>query len=151
MSLGEFLADRLPTVVLTLLAAAFGFALLVTLGEGAYAGGYLAGAILLAQAQAFVRAFQDRPGYHPWPEDLFHPAPGKRREQRTIPLVNGERGHVTVDIIARTAGAGGLLASFTRTVTSDLDGDMRNRRRTALRDRIRSDRRFENHNLLPNR
>ena len=39
MSLGEFLADRLPTVVLTLLAAAFGFALLVTLGEGTYAGG----------------------------------------------------------------------------------------------------------------
>ena len=35
MSLGEFLADRLSTVVQTLLPAAYGFALLVTLGEGA--------------------------------------------------------------------------------------------------------------------
>ena len=41
MSLGEFLADRLPTVVLTLLAAAFGFALLVTLGEETYSAGTL--------------------------------------------------------------------------------------------------------------
>ena len=60
MSLGEFLADRLPTVVLTLLAAAFGFALLVTLGEGTYAGGYLAGAILLAQALAFALEYWQR-------------------------------------------------------------------------------------------
>ena len=60
MSFGEFLRDRLPTVVLTALAAAFAFMLLVTLGEGSYAGGYLAGAILLSQLLAFVLEYVPR-------------------------------------------------------------------------------------------
>ena len=60
MSFGEFLTDRLPTVVLTALAALFAFALLVTLGAGAYAGGYLAGAILLSQALAFLLEYLPR-------------------------------------------------------------------------------------------
>ena len=42
MSFGQFLSDRLPTVVLTALAAGFAFVMLLTLGIGTYAGGYLA-------------------------------------------------------------------------------------------------------------
>jgi hypothetical protein len=83
------------------------------------------GAAEKAQARAFVQGFRDRPGYNPWPQELFRPPPGERRETRTIPLPNGESGQITVDLTARTAGPGGLLASFTRTTTSDLGGDKR--------------------------
>lgn len=60
MSFGAFLRDRLPTVVLTALAAVFSFALLVTLGAGAYAGGYLAGMVLLSQLLAFALEYVPR-------------------------------------------------------------------------------------------
>ncbi|MGI5978767.1 MAG: sensor histidine kinase [Oscillospiraceae bacterium] len=60
MSFGEFLSDRLPTVVLTMLAAVFGFVLLVALGAGSYAGSYLAGVIILSQALAFVMEYLPR-------------------------------------------------------------------------------------------
>ena len=60
MSFGQFLSDRLPTVVLTALAAGFAFVMLLTLGIGTYAGGYLAGAILLAQLLAFVLEYLPR-------------------------------------------------------------------------------------------
>jgi hypothetical protein len=76
------------------------------------------------RAKAFVLGFQTRPGYSAWPEDLFHPAPGKRRETRTIPLVNGERGKIVVETTADT-GPDGLLASLTRRVTSEIDDDWR--------------------------
>ena len=60
MSFGSFLWDRLPTVFLTALAAAFAFVMLTALGEGAYAAGYLAGAIVLAQALAFALEYGKR-------------------------------------------------------------------------------------------
>lgn len=60
MSFGQYLSDRLPSVVLTALAAAFAFAMMATLGEGNYAGAYLAGAILLSQALAFVLEYLPR-------------------------------------------------------------------------------------------
>jgi len=77
------------------------------------------------QATKFARAFENRPVRTAWPEDLFHPAPGKREETRTVPLPNGARGTVRVSIDASTHGASGLLGSLVRRVTSDLDGDSR--------------------------
>lgn len=78
-----------------------------------------------AQSQAFVKQFENRPGSTPWPEDLFHPAPGKRSETREIPLPNGESGKVSVAIDASTAGESGLLATFARTVTTVLGDSSR--------------------------
>jgi hypothetical protein len=82
-------------------------------------------AVDAAQAQGFVSQFQARAYRTPWPLDLFHPAPGPRREQRQVPLDGGMRGQVTTNIEARTDPASGLLASFTRSVTTDLGGDKR--------------------------
>ena len=79
----------------------------------------------MMQAQAFAERFRQRPGISQWPADLFRPASGKHREERTIPLPGGARGHVTVEIEARGQGRGGLLVSLSRTVTTDLDGDLR--------------------------
>ena len=77
------------------------------------------------QAQAFVGQFRERQGLSQWPSDLFRPAPGKRRETRTIPLANGTQGQVTVDVEATITGTTGLLSSFSRTVTTRFDGDSR--------------------------
>ncbi|MCB2079103.1 MAG: hypothetical protein R3E09_01525 [Novosphingobium sp.] len=79
----------------------------------------------MLQAQAFVSQFRQRQGLSQWPADLFRPVPGQHRETRTIPLPNGARGHVAVDTDATTQGPAGLLSSFTRTVTTDLEGDAR--------------------------
>ncbi|MCB2072745.1 MAG: hypothetical protein H6917_06425 [Novosphingobium sp.] len=79
----------------------------------------------MLQARAFVGQFQKRQGLSEWPVDLFRPAPGKRRETRTIPLPNGARGQVTVDTEAQVAAQTGLLSSFTRTVITDLGDDVR--------------------------
>lgn len=77
------------------------------------------------QAQAFIRQLGENPVRSPWPEELFRPVPGNRRETRMIPLVNGGRGRVVTDIAARATVETGLLVSFDRTVTSDLEGDTR--------------------------
>lgn len=77
------------------------------------------------QAEAFISQFETRPGRTPWPDDLFNPAPGNRRETRTIPMPNGERGTVAIDIEAHTAGSLGLLARFERKVTTELGGNAR--------------------------
>ena len=76
------------------------------------------------QAQAFVSQFRKRQGRSPWPTDLFHPAPGLRRETRTISLADGTQGQVTIDLDAAVAGTG-LLSSYSRTVTTTLDGESR--------------------------
>ncbi len=78
-----------------------------------------------SQALAFVGQFRERPGRSPWPLDLFHPAPGHRREIRDVPLPDGTLGHVTTAIDATRTEPLGLLSSFTRTVTTDLGGDTR--------------------------
>lgn len=60
MSLKDFLRDRSATLVTTALTAAFAFLLLNALGSGGYAGAYLAGMILLAQAAALAAEFLKR-------------------------------------------------------------------------------------------
>lgn len=60
MSFGGFLRDRLPTLCAAVLTAAFAYAMLTALGAGGYAGGYLAGAILLAQALALGLEYVQR-------------------------------------------------------------------------------------------
>ncbi|MCX7864725.1 MAG: hypothetical protein N2423_06805 [Novosphingobium sp.] len=78
-----------------------------------------------SQAEGFARAFEQKSVHTAWPDDLFHPRPGKREETQTIPLPNGARGTVRISVEARTAGASSLLGSFIRRVTTDLDGDSR--------------------------
>ena len=77
-----------------------------------------------AQALRFVSQFEKQPYRTPWPTDLFHPATGIRRETRSIPLDEGG-GEVTTEIEARGDPESGLLALFTRRVTTDLGGDTR--------------------------
>ena len=77
------------------------------------------------QAKQFARSFEKRSVRTAWPEDLFSPAPGSREETQTVPLPNGGRGTVRVNIDARTHSASGLLGSFFRRVTTDLEGDSR--------------------------
>jgi hypothetical protein len=78
-----------------------------------------------AQAQAFVRQFQGTAGLSPWPQDLFRPLVGARRETRTVALPDGGQGEVSVEITAREAGPGGLLVSLSRRVTNTIEGSMR--------------------------
>jgi len=78
-----------------------------------------------AQAQGFVSQLQARPYRTAWPLDLFRPQPGDRREQRAIPLTDGLNGQVTTEIAARADAASGLLAAFSRKVTTDLGGNTR--------------------------
>lgn len=77
------------------------------------------------QAEAFAGLLRQRPGFAYWPVDLFRPAPGRRQAERTIPLPNGGRGAVRVDIDAQASGASGLLSSLRRTLTTELEGDVR--------------------------
>lgn len=77
-----------------------------------------------AQAQGFVARFQARAHRSPWPLDLFHPVPGARREERTVPLPDEGQGRVVTEIEASTDPAG-TLAAFKRKVTTNLGGDRR--------------------------
>lgn len=77
------------------------------------------------QARGFVSQLQVRPYRTSWPQDLFRPAPGPRREQRRIPLDGDAGGQVTTETEVSTDPASGLLAALTRTVTTDLGGDRR--------------------------
>ena len=77
------------------------------------------------QALAFVSQFRERPGLTQWPADLFRPVPGVRREARTIALPDGTQGRATIDLEANANAATGLLVSFSRTVTTEIDGESR--------------------------
>ena len=63
-----------------------------------------------------------QPAGSPWPADLFHAAPGERRQHRVIALPNGTQGEV--DIVVRVAALMpcGLPTSFEREITTVLDG-----------------------------
>lgn len=58
----------------------------------------------------------------PWPADLFHAAPGERRQHRVVALPNGTQGEV--DIIVRVAALMpcGLPTAFEREITTVLEG-----------------------------
>jgi hypothetical protein len=77
------------------------------------------------QATNFAKAFEQRSVRTAWPEDLFRPVPGRREETQVIPLPNGARGTVRVIIDASTRGPTGLLSTFVRRVTTDLEGQSR--------------------------
>lgn len=77
-----------------------------------------------AQALAFAGQFRGGGGGTPWPRDLFRPAPGKRQEDRAVPLPGGAQG--SVRILTHTAiTPKGLLASYTRRITTDMGRDRR--------------------------
>lgn len=78
-----------------------------------------------AKAAAFVRQIAASSGQSPWPDDLFSPAPGQRRQTQTIPLPNGAQGQVAIEIEARTEEPSGLVAFFERRVTTWLGNDSR--------------------------
>jgi hypothetical protein len=82
-------------------------------------------ALEMLSAQAFVQQVRNRAGFNQWPEDLFHPTVGRQTLSRQMPLPNGVTGNITIDTIATTQGRGGLLASYARTVTTNLNGDER--------------------------
>lgn len=82
-------------------------------------------ALDMLQAQSFVNQLRSRTARSQWPADIFHPAPGKRVEARAVPMPGGGQGHVTIEIEAHGAGAGGLIATLDRVVTSELAGDRR--------------------------
>ena len=77
------------------------------------------------KASAFIRQIGASSGRTAWPDDLFSPAVGQRRQTQTIPLPNGAQGQVEIDIDASAQGGSGLLASFSRTVTTRLGSDAR--------------------------
>ena len=77
------------------------------------------------EAREFVEQVKGRTGRTPWPQDLFNPAPGQRQHVQTIPLPNGAQGQVSIEIDARTDEPSGLLATFERTVTTELGSDAR--------------------------
>ena len=60
-----------------------------------------------------------------WPTDLFHPAPGQRRDTREFPLGDGVSGSVEVLVDASCDGPGGMLARFERTVVTRAAGQQR--------------------------
>jgi hypothetical protein len=78
-----------------------------------------------AEAQGFVAQFRTRSYRTPWPQDLFHPAPGKRRDERAVPLPGGAAGQVTTELEASADPQTGLLAAFRRKVTTAFGGDSR--------------------------
>lgn len=77
-----------------------------------------------AQAAAARLQAQGQSAGNAWPTDLFRPAPGRRSEERELPLPDGRSGHVTVTVEA-SDGAGGLLAQMDRHVVTRLDGTER--------------------------
>lgn len=78
-----------------------------------------------SQARSFAKSFEERSVRTAWPEDLFNPAPGTREETRMIPLPNGARGTVRINVNVSMQRATGILERFTRRVTTDLDGSNR--------------------------
>lgn len=77
------------------------------------------------QAQAFIRQMRSRPPGSRWPADLFRPVANRKSETRSVPLPGGMSGQVVIEIDAQSSASTGLLASFDRTVTTDLQGDKR--------------------------
>jgi hypothetical protein len=82
-------------------------------------------AIDMLQVQAFIKQLPSRAPRSAWPADVFHPAPGKRSEARTIPLTGGAVGQVTIEIEAQGPAQDGQIAMLSRVVTTDLAGDKR--------------------------
>lgn len=78
-----------------------------------------------AQARAFIDVVRQRPARTEWPRDLFRPAAGRQVTRNEVPLADGMKGSVTIETEARIDRRAGLLASFDRTVTTDLGGDVR--------------------------
>lgn len=98
MSFGAFLRDRLPTVVSTALAAVFAFAMLTALGEGTYAGGYLAGAIVLAQTLALAIEYGQRRRFYGEIERSMEKLDKKYLISEVMPAPGFEEGRILAEI-----------------------------------------------------
>ncbi len=76
-------------------------------------------------ANAFIRQTAASPVQTAWPEDLFRPAPGKRRNTQVVPLPGGKTGEVSVEIEANVDDGSGLVAKLQREVTTRLGDSTR--------------------------
>ena len=78
-------------------------------------------ALDMLEAQAFIERFRNRAATSPWPRDLFRPVEPETHLERAIPLPDGAQGLVRIDTEAAVLGPSGLLVSYRRTVTTELD------------------------------
>jgi hypothetical protein len=76
-------------------------------------------------AEAFIAQLRGRPAHVQWPADVFHPAIGRRHEERSIAVPGGAEGLVTIEIEGRSGGTDGLIAGIERVVTTHLGADRR--------------------------
>ncbi len=90
-----------------------------TLGQSGLVG------LEMQEAKAFVERFRAGLAMSPWPRDLFRPTEGATRTDREVPLPDGKSGHIRIETEAAVQAPGGLLSSFRRTVTTQLDGTRR--------------------------
>lgn len=81
-------------------------------------------------AQSFITQLRARAPRSQWPDDIFHPVPGRRTEQRVISLPGGGEGKVTIEIAASGQANDAQLASLERVITTDLAGERRVTRET---------------------
>ena len=79
-------------------------------------------------AQVFVNRWLGAMTSGHWPQDLFHPAPGRRQGSRAFPDRGGGTGTVEVQIEAEGAGPAGALARFERKVVTHAAGQARETR-----------------------
>ena len=76
-------------------------------------------------AQSFIAQLQASSPRSQWPADVFHPQPGRRREQRAVTLPGGGEGNITIEIAGNGPGTSGQIAALERIVTTQLGGDRR--------------------------
>ena len=76
-------------------------------------------------ANSFIRQSTANPVQTAWPEDLFKPAPGKRRSTQVVPLPGGKTGEVSVEIDANVDEGSGLVTTLQREVTTRLGDSTR--------------------------
>ena len=82
-------------------------------------------ALDMLEAQAFAQRIGQRPTMSQWPADVLRPLATSSSRSSPVPLPGGVTGQITIEIAASTQGGSGLMREMTRTVTSDLGGDLR--------------------------
>lgn len=100
----------------------------------AFIAGLVAQSNLSSAERQQVRTFLTRSlpqgGFGHPPANMFHPLPGKRSEAKSFLLPDGEPGRLIVATEASTGHGAGLLASTTRTITTEYAGTERVNRET---------------------
>jgi hypothetical protein len=81
-----------------------------------------------AAAQRLLNQLPRQPVFTAWPEDLFHPQPGRRSDSRQISLPDGTNGEVIIDVDARLGGpdpGNSLISSLRRIITTRMGSSER--------------------------